>query len=111
MMLYFIKTIIAALLIVAVTEVSKFNVQLGGLIKSLPLISIISFLWLYNDTHDTKIIADLSLSTLWYVIPTLPMFLVLNVLLSKGVQFYFALLISVMVTIPGYLIVSKMAVS
>ena len=81
-MFYLIKTIITALLIVTITEVSKLNVQLGGLIKSLPLISIISFIWIYFDTQDTKLIADLSVSTLWYVVPTLPLFYVFYILFS-----------------------------
>lgn len=106
-MFYLIKTIITALLIIAITEVSKLNAQLGGLIKSLPLISIISFIWIYYDTQDTKIIADLSLSTLWYVIPTLPLFYIFYVLLNKGFGFYPALFLSILTTLPGYIIVTK----
>jgi hypothetical protein len=108
MMWYIVKTIIAALIIVSVTEISRFSTQIGGVIKSLPLISIISFIWIYYDTHDTKVIADLSLSTLWYVLPTLPMFYILPVILNKGVGFYMSLFLSVFITLPGYLVVSKL---
>lgn len=106
-MFYLIKTIITALLIVTITEVSKLNAQLGGLIKSLPLISIISFIWIYYDTHNTKIIADLSLSTLWYVIPTLPLFYIFYILLNKGWGFYTALFLSILTILPGYIVVTK----
>lgn len=106
-MFYLIKTIITAILIVAITEVSKLNAQLGGLIKSLPLISIVSFIWIYYDTQDTKIIADLSLSTLWYVIPTLPLFYIFYTLLNKGLGFYTSLFLSILTILPGYIVVTK----
>ena len=106
-MLYLIKVVIAAIIIVSVTEVSKVNAQLGGLIKSLPLISLISFIWLYYDTQNIKIIADLSLSTLLYVIPTLPMFYIFYILLTKGFGFHIALFLSVLTIIPVYILLTK----
>jgi len=95
-MLYYIaKLMLSAGIIVIVSEVAKVNAGLGALIKSLPLISILAMIWLYVDTQDTGRIAELSVSTFWLVLPTLPMFLVLPALLKSGMGFYASLGISI----------------
>jgi hypothetical protein len=92
---YAVKVLLSAGIIVAVAEVAKVNATLGALIKSLPLISILAMIWLYVDTQDTGKIAELSTSTFWLVLPTLPMFLVLPALLKHGLGFYPSLAISI----------------
>lgn len=87
-----------------VSEVAKINTGLGALIKSLPLISILAMIWLYVDTHDTARIAELSVSTFWLVLPTLPMFLVLPALLRSGTGFYASLAISIAVMLACYVV-------
>jgi hypothetical protein len=104
MLYYLTKLLISAGIIVAVSEVAKANAGLGALIKSLPLISILAMIWIYIDTRDTKIIAELSVSTFWLVLPTLPMFLVLPALLKSGMGFYASLGISIAVMLACYVI-------
>jgi hypothetical protein len=104
MLYYLTKLLISASIIVAVSEVAKANAGLGALIKSLPLISILAMIWIYIDTRDTKIIAELSFSTFWLVLPTLPMFLVLPALLKSGMGFYASLGISIAVMLVCYVI-------
>jgi len=99
---YATKVLLSAGIIVAVSEVAKINVTLGALIKSLPLISILAMIWLYVDTHDAGKISQLSISTFWLVLPTLPMFLVLPALLRHGLDFYVSLAISVVVMVLCY---------
>lgn len=94
-MLYVIKVILAAIIIVVVTEVSKATPFIGALIKSLPIISIVSLTWLYLDTRDVALVASLSRSTFWLVLPTLPMFLALPWLLSLGVNYFVTLAVTV----------------
>lgn len=101
---YLIKLLVSAAIIVVVTEVAKVNAAIGGLIKSLPLISLIALIWLYAETQDTAKISELSISTFWFVLPTLPMFVVLPLLLKHQVQFWWALAISVMVMLLCYVI-------
>lgn len=101
-MYYFFKLLISAGLIVAITEVAKTNAILGGLIKSLPLVSLIALIWLYVETHNVEKVAELSTSTLWFVLPTLPLFLVLPYLLKKGFGFYLSLLIAIGVMLCCY---------
>ena len=103
MLYYIVKLALSAAIIVAVSEVAKFNTGLGALIKSLPLISIIAMVWLYVDTRDSAKIAELSVSTFWLVLPTLPMFLVLPALLRNGMGFYPSLAAAVGVMLVCYL--------
>lgn len=101
-MLYVIKLLISAAIIVAVTEVAKANATLGGLIKSLPLVSLVALIWVYVETRDTQTIAQLSSSTFWFVLPTLPMFLVLPALLNRGYSFWLSLLVALSVMLLCY---------
>lgn len=104
MLYYATKLVLSAAIIVVVSEVAKVNAGLGALIKSLPLISILAMIWLYVDTRDVARIADLSISTFWLVLPTLPMFLVLPALLRHGVGFYPSLAVAVGVLLVCYLV-------
>jgi hypothetical protein len=86
-----------------VSEVAKRNPTLGAVILSLPLISILAFTWLWLDTRDKEGIAALAQSTFWFVLPTLPMFLVLPALLRGGVGFWPSLGLSCLLTVALYL--------
>jgi uncharacterized membrane protein (GlpM family) len=68
---YIFKVVITALIIVLVSEISKRSTFLGALLASLPLISLLAFIWIYVDTKDTARIAELSTQILWLVIPSL----------------------------------------
>jgi hypothetical protein len=103
-MFYFIKVVISAIMIVVISEVSKKYPGLGGLIASLPLLSVLGMIWLWLDTHDTELLAAHSFSTFWFVIPSLPMFLVLPVLLRWDVQFFVALGLVCLLTMAAYLL-------
>lgn len=99
---YLVKLLVSAAIIVAVTEVAKVNATLGGLIKSLPLVSLIALIWIYVETQDTAKISALSISTFWFVLPTLPMFLVLPALLKQNLSFWVSLGLSVVVMLLCY---------
>ena len=75
-MLYLaLKAGLSGVIIAAVSEIARRSPTLGGLILSLPLVSILAFVWLWRETGDGERIAALSQSTFWYVLPTLPMLL------------------------------------
>lgn len=71
-----IKILATALMITAVTEIAKRNDQWGGLIAALPLITVLTLFWLYFEKQSSVKIANHAYYTFWYVLPTLPMFLV-----------------------------------
>ncbi len=103
-MLYIVKLFISAGMIVLVSEISKKFPTLGGLIASLPLLSVLGMIWLYRETHDAELLAVHSLGTFWFVLPSLPMFLVLPWLLRKGTPFAFALSLGCLLTIGLYIL-------
>ncbi|MGZ3297721.1 MAG: DUF3147 family protein [Asticcacaulis sp.] len=103
-MLYFIiKAAISGLIIAAVSSIAKRWPGFGALVASLPLISILGMVWLWRDKPDTGNMANHVEATFWYVLPSLPMFLLIPLLLRKGVGFYPALFAGCVVTVALYM--------
>ena len=97
-----IKALLSGVIIAAASEAAKRSPAIGAVILSLPLMSILAFIWLWRDTSDTEGIAALSQSTFWFVLPTLPMFLVLPAMLRGGMGFWTSLGLSCLVTLALY---------
>lgn len=103
-MLYVLKVLLSALVIVGVTELSKRAGSFwAGVLASLPLVSLLSFIWLYVETKDNGKIISLSWSVFWLVLPSLSLFVVLPVLLKRNLAFPLALALSVVVMVAAYL--------
>ena len=103
-MLYLaIKAALSGVVIAIVSEVAQRRPGLGALIVSLPLVSILSIIWLWRDTGDAVRIAAHAEATFWLVLPTLPMFLVFPALLRGGMEFWTALVASCLLTVALYL--------
>ena len=86
------KAAISGILVLIISEVVRLRPGIGGLIASIPLISVLSFIWVWQETADPERIAAQSQSTFWFVLPSLPMFLVLPLLLRTGLGFWWGLL-------------------
>jgi hypothetical protein len=104
MFYYIIKVLISAVLIVLISEIAKRSTLIGGILASVPLISVLSFVWLYFETQNVEKIASLSYSVFILVIPSLILFLILPVLLRMKVHFFLSLFISIAVTAGFYYI-------
>lgn len=78
-----IKYLVTAVVVVLVSELAKASDKLGGLISALPLVTLLAMIWLYVEKQPMSKIANHAYYTFWYVIPTLPMFLLFPYLLSK----------------------------
>jgi hypothetical protein len=102
MLQFAIKVIISALLIVGIAEAGKRLPVLGAVLASLPLVSLLGMFWLYYDTRDARQVAGLAYGIFWLVIPSLLLFILLPVLINRGVAFAPALAVSAAVTIGGY---------
>jgi len=102
MMHAIIKFSLSAAILVAVSEIAKRSSLLGGLLASLPLTSLLAFIWLWQDTRDAARVAALSTSILWLVLPSLVLFLVLPALLKRGLNFYSALGVAVVAMLASY---------
>ena len=107
MIWYLIKVVLSAILIVLISEISKKLPLLGSLIASLPLISVIGMIWMYGEKIDTEKIASHSVGTFWYVIPSLPMFLVMPWMLRKGISFPVTLSAGIVLTGVMYFLTTK----
>jgi hypothetical protein len=101
-----VKVLLTAVLVVAIAEAAKRSTVLGGIIASLPLTSVLAFIWLYGETGDTQKIADLSTSVFWYVLPSLVLFIALPMLLGRGVGFWLSLMIASALTFAAYLLMT-----
>jgi hypothetical protein len=98
------KAALSGVIVLAISEVARRSPAMGGLIASLPLISILGILWLWHDTSDTQRIATHAESTFWFVLPSLPMFLLLPMLLRHGIGFWLSLALSCILTVVLYLL-------
>ncbi|HQS37657.1 MAG: hypothetical protein B7Y16_07820 [Methylotenera sp. 24-45-7] len=77
------KYLITAGLVVLVSELAKRSDKLGGLVAALPLVTVLTLIWLYVEQQPEAKIANHAYYTFWYVLPTLPMFLLFPYLLPK----------------------------
>ncbi|HET7817117.1 MAG TPA: DUF3147 family protein [Sphingomicrobium sp.] len=103
-MLYIVaKAALSGLLIAFASEVARRSPAWGGLIVALPLTSVLAMIWLWRDTRDAQAVSALSEAAFWFVLPTLPMFLVIPAMLRAGWSFWAALLAGAALTIGLYL--------
>jgi len=113
-MFYILKVIISAVLIVLISEVAKRSSILGSILASIPIVSVLAFIWLYIDTGSVEKITKLSYSVFWLVIPSLVLFISLPLFL-KYINFYAGLFFSIILTVVAYylmiMILSKFGVS
>ncbi len=104
MIYYIIKILLSSVTLVAISEISKRSTTIGSILASIPLVSLMAFIWLYIDTKDTDKIAELSQGIFWLVIPSLIFFILFPVLLKKNVDFWISLGISLTIMVIGYFI-------
>jgi hypothetical protein len=96
-----IKVAVTAVLVVAVTELGKRSSLWGAVLASLPLTSVLAFVWLYTDGGNGEAVAKLSRSIFWLVLPSLVLFLVLPVMLRSW-SFWPSLATACVATIAAY---------
>ena len=105
---YIIKIVITASIIVVVSEISKRIPFLGSMIASLPLVSVLGMIWIFQETKETQKLITHAEGTFWYVLPSLPMFLLMPWMMRKGVSFYLTLTVGILLTVLLYLIMTKL---
>jgi len=102
-MLYlFAKAALSGVLVAIVSEVARRFPGWGGLIASLPLISVLGMIWLWRDTADPVRMAAHASATFWFVLPSLPMFVLIPKLLRRWAGFWPALVAGCALTIALY---------
>jgi uncharacterized membrane protein (GlpM family) len=97
------KYLLTAAVVVLISEMAKRSDKLGGLIAALPLVTVLSMIWLYLENQSNDKIANHAWYTFWYVIPTLPMFLIFPYLLPR-LGFWISLLLACALTLVCVLV-------
>jgi len=100
-----IKAVVSGVAVALASEVARRWPGWGALIVSLPLVSVLAMIWLWRDTHDPVRMAAHAQATFWFVIPSLPMFLLIPWMLRNGSSFWLALAAGCALTILLYLMV------
>ena len=97
-----IKALVSGVIVMIVSEVARRSPGIGGLIASLPLVSVLGIIWLWRDTGDVQRLAAHAEATFWFVLPSLPMFLTFPAMLRHGIGFWIALAASCVLTMLLY---------
>ena len=92
------KYLITAGIVVLVSEVAKHSGRIGALLAALPTITVLTLIWLYIEGQPQERISDHAWYTLWYVIPTLPMFMAFPFLFQRF-SFWVTMFYSALITL------------
>jgi hypothetical protein len=92
------KYLLTAAVVVLVSELAKRSDKLGGFVAALPLVTLLALIWLHVEHQPQEKIANHAWYTFWYVVPTLPMFLVFPALLPR-IGFWGTLAVCVVITV------------
>ena len=68
------KYALTAALVVLISEVAKRSDRLGALMAALPLVTLLTLVWLHLEGQPAEKVRNHATYTFWYVLPTLPMF-------------------------------------
>lgn len=109
MFLFVIKAIISGLLVATISLIARRYPGWGGLVASLPLVSLLSMLWLYGETRDTERVAELAMGAFWFFLPSIPMFLLIPAMLRSGYGFGVTMALAVLLTMGLYALMGLMA--
>ncbi|MDZ4288021.1 MAG: DUF3147 family protein [Prosthecobacter sp.] len=103
-----IKALLSGLIITVVSELAKRNNTAASVVHSLPLMSLLAFVWLYSETKDAALIGRHAWGTFWFVLPTLPMFLLMPWLINRLGGFWPALATGIVLTVALYALTMRL---
>ena len=99
------KYLISAGVVVLVSEVAKRSDKLGGFIAALPMVTVLVLMWLYLENQPKEKISNHAWYTFWYVLPTLPMFLVFPFLYQR-LSFWLTLICCIAITLVCFVVLA-----
>ncbi|MGJ8657982.1 MAG: DUF3147 family protein [Akkermansiaceae bacterium] len=105
----YLKYIITAALVVITSEIANKNEKIGALVGALPVMTIIVILWIFTENKASEgadKIASYVYYTFWYVLPTLPMLIVMSQMLKKGGSVWLSLGVYVVGTIALFFLLN-----
>ena len=101
------RALLAGAMIAAISEIGRRLPATAAVIASLPLVSVLGMIFLWHQRPDPENMAVHSAATFWYVLPSLPMFLLIPALLRAGVNFWLALVAGCVLTVMLYLLMMQ----
>jgi hypothetical protein len=102
MLSFLAKAGFAGLTVALVTVVAKRYPGWGGLLAALPITSLLAMSLLYAETRDAEQVGQLSTSILAFIVPSIPLFIALPLLLRSGMNYWMALAIVMAGTMALY---------
>ena len=102
MLWFVIKAALSGLIVAAVSTIAKRYPGFGALVASLPLVSVLGMIWLWHDKPDAENMAAHANATFWFVLPSLPMFLLIPAMLRAGASFWATLIAGCALTVILY---------
>lgn len=94
-----VKLFVTAAVILFVTKIQLVNDRLSALLIALPLTSLLAMVWMHHDKQSSERLANHSEGTFWFVLPTLPMFLIFPWMLRNGWGFWASIAANCVITI------------
>jgi ABC-type multidrug transport system permease subunit len=107
-MIYFIKIIIATLVIVLVTELSKKDTKLAALLLALPIISFTAYTIIWFESRDTDKIAKLANENFLYILPVMPVLPLFSWSLKNGYGYFTSMIVVIFIMIILFYFLQKM---
>ena len=89
---YIFKLVLTSIIVLIITETAKFNLKLAALITAMPIMTLLCIFWMYHEGIEKKEISEYVLSTLKYLVPTIPMFVLFPILIERT-NFYITIFI------------------
>jgi ABC-type multidrug transport system permease subunit len=106
-MTYFIKIIIATLVIVLVTELSKKDTKIAALLLALPIISFTAYTMIWFESKDTDKIAKLANENFIYVLPVMPALPLFSWLLKNHYGYFTSMIVVIFIMIILFYLLQK----
>jgi hypothetical protein len=101
------KALLAGAMIAAIAEIGRRLPATAAIVASLPLVSVLGMIFLWHARPDAENMAVHAEATFWYVLPSLPMFLLIPALLRSGMNFWLALAAGCVLTVVLYLLMMQ----
>ena len=104
-----LKALVSGILVAFAATLARRYPGFGAMVASLPLVSVLGMIWLWTDRPDAENMARHVGATFWYVLPSLPMFLLIPALLRHGMGFWLALALGCALTVILYVVTTAAA--
>lgn len=106
-MFFIVKTIVSALVIAVISEISKKHVGIGGFLSAMPITTLLVIFWLYYEQKDLNILADFVKSVLLAIPVSFLFFIPLIYMFKRGFNFYLTILIGILFLAVGAFFYNK----